>query len=319
MPLIYYLGSNTGPFVEYSCRKPFSLASNISITFDTKKNIFNKVIFCGSNKCTNDEDCKQNVCIHRGSLNFLAQWSPRKGQGHLIVRTPLNNTIHFGKPHTKSSLDESQHQKISDDSQIDNIYWALNSTSPDGFYKICFSTGNLMNGTDKLPLNVTIEIKRSGKLIETMRHTFNKSTAKLDECIDTSDTFIGTYSTGMLHYFSKLLSMYKTVSLVVCKQPYALTPSATCANILTDRNHCGKIGHKCDATYKSCSGGVCGMLPTVQLTQPNIIWQGAINGSQFGGSFVVNLPFNISLYNTITDYVTVMSNGVSLLFLTHCS
>jgi hypothetical protein len=105
----------------------------MSITLDTKKNTLNKIIFCGSNTCTNDEKCIQNVCIHQGSLSFLAQWSPRQGQGHLIVRTPLNYTIHFRKPHTKSSLDKGQHQKITDGSQIDNIYWSLNSTSPEGF------------------------------------------------------------------------------------------------------------------------------------------------------------------------------------------
>jgi hypothetical protein len=120
-----------------------------------------------------------------------------------------------------------------------------------------------MNGTNKSSLKVIIEIKRFGEPTAIMRHTFNKSTTELDECIDTSDTFIETYSTGIFHYFSKLLSLYKSVFLVVCKEPFVLTPLATCANILIDRNHCGKVDHKCDTTYKSCSGGVCSMLSTV--------------------------------------------------------
>jgi hypothetical protein len=107
--------------------------------------------------------------------------------------------------------------------------------------------------------------------------------------------------------------MYKYMFLVTCAWPFGLTPSATCANMLIDRNNCGKIGHKCNSTYKSCSSGVCGMAPIVQLTEPIIIWQGALNGSKAYGESGVTLPMNITLYNTTTNYVSVTVDGVSFL------
>jgi hypothetical protein len=195
-PFISYLDS-TGQFIQYSSREPFSLSSNMSITFDTNQNKYTAVRLCGSKTCPMDEPCVQEMCVKRGSLSFVARWSPRKGRGHIIVRTPLNNTIYYGNSRTKSSADEGQHEQIGDGSEVDNIYWPLNSTVPKGFYKICFSTGSLLNGTDKSPLTVTIEIKRFEQPLETKIHIFNKSTTSLDECFDSYDTFIGSYSTGM--------------------------------------------------------------------------------------------------------------------------
>ena len=197
MLFIYYLGSGDGPFMQYSFREPFSILPNMSITFDTNQNTYTAILFCGSKTCTINETCIQDMCVQRGSLSFVARWSPRKGRGHIIVRTPLNNTIYFGNPRTKLSIDEGQHEQVGDGSQIDSIYWPSHSIPSKGFYNICFSTGSLLNGTDKSPLTVTVEIRGFQRPVATMTHIFNKSTTSLDKCLDTSDTFIGSYSTGM--------------------------------------------------------------------------------------------------------------------------
>ena len=55
------------------------------------------------------------------------------------------------------------------------------------------------------------------------------------------------------------------------------------------------------------------MAPVVQLIEPNIIWQGAINGSVDDRHFPVTLPLNITLYNTTTNQVWMTTNGVSVL------
>ena len=181
--------------MQYSIQKPFSVKRNMSITFDTNQNTYN--ISCGSTTCTMEEVCIQDMCIQRGSLSFVAQWSRRNGRGHIIVRTPLNNTIYFGNPHTNLSLDGGRHEQIGDGSQVDNIYWPSNSTPPKGFYKICFSTGSLLNGNGTSPVTVTIEIRHVEQTMQTLTRTFYASTNDLGECIDTSDTFIGSFSTGM--------------------------------------------------------------------------------------------------------------------------
>jgi hypothetical protein len=164
----------------------------MSITFDTNQNKYTAVQLCGSKTCTMDQACVQDICIKRSSLSFVARWSPRKGRGYIIVRTPLNNTIYFGNPRTKSSVDEGQQEQVGDGSQIDNIYWPSNSIPPKGSYKICFSTGSLLSGTDKSPVTVTIEIRRFERAMETMTHTLKTSTKNLGECLDTSDTFVGS-------------------------------------------------------------------------------------------------------------------------------
>jgi hypothetical protein len=169
----------------------------MSITFDTNQNKYTVLRLCGSKTCPMNESCIQEMCVKRGSLSFVARWSPRKGRGHIIVRTPLNNTIYYGNSRAKSPANESQHEQIGDGSQIDNIYWPSDSIPPKGFYKICFSTGSLLNGSDKLPLTVTIEIRRFREAMETLTRTFNRSTTNLGDCTDTRDTFIGSYSTGM--------------------------------------------------------------------------------------------------------------------------
>ncbi|CAF1070666.1 unnamed protein product [Adineta steineri] len=186
-------GSNTGPFLQYSFQEPYAVLSNMSITFDTKNNNYTAVLLCGSKTCTMNEACVRNMCIQRGRLSFTAHWPQRKGQGYIIVRTPLNNTIYFGSPRNKSSVDQGQHELIGDGNQVDNVYWSLNSMPPKGLYTICFSTGSLLNGTDKSPVTVTIEIRRFRQRMETMSRTFNRSTTKLNECLDTSDTFIDSF------------------------------------------------------------------------------------------------------------------------------
>jgi hypothetical protein len=183
--------------MKYSFQEPFSVVSGMSITFDTNQNKYTTVQLCGSKTCTMDQACIQDMCVKRGSLSFVARWSPRKGRGHIIVRTPLKNTIYFGNPRTKSSVDEGQHERVGDGSQIDNIYWPSNSIPPKGSYKICFSTGSLLNSTDKSPVTVTVEIRRFRRAIETITNTLKTSTKNLGECLDTSDGFIGSYLTGM--------------------------------------------------------------------------------------------------------------------------
>jgi hypothetical protein len=197
MTFIYYLASRYGPYIQYGSKEPFHILQNMSITFDTKQNKYTTVQLCGSKTCTIEEACIQDTCVQRGSLSFVARWSPRKGRGHIIVRTPLKNTIYFGNPRTKSSVDEGRHEQVGDGSQIDNIYWPSNSIPSKGFYKICFSTGSLLNGTDKSPVTVTIEIRRFREAMETLTRTFNRSTTNLGDCTDKSDTFVGSYSSGM--------------------------------------------------------------------------------------------------------------------------
>jgi hypothetical protein len=197
MPFIYYLGPDTGSSVKYSFREPFSVLPNMSITFDTNQNTAVAVLLCGSTTCNMNEACIQEMCVQRGSFSFVAQWSRQNGQGYIIVRTPLNNTINFGNPRTNSYVDEGQHELVSDGSQVDNIYWPSNSIPPKGVYKICFSTGSLLNGSDTSPVAVTITIRRFRQAIETITRTFNTSTTGAGECIDTSDTFVGSYSISM--------------------------------------------------------------------------------------------------------------------------
>ncbi|CAF3803527.1 unnamed protein product [Rotaria sp. Silwood1] len=191
------LSMDERPMLRYSPEQPFFMLQDVSITFDTNNNTYTAVHFCGSKTCTMNEACIQEMCVERGNLSFVARWSRRNGRGHLIIRTPLNNTIYYGKPRTNSSSDEGRHALVDDGNQVDHIYWPLNSIPPIGTYKVCFSTGSLLNSTDQSSITVTIEIRHIGQPIETMIHTFNKSTTALNECLERSDTFIGLYSTGM--------------------------------------------------------------------------------------------------------------------------
>lgn len=82
---------------------------------------------------------------------------------------------------------------------------------------------------------------------------------------------------------------------------------------MIDRDNCGKVGNKCAANYISCSAGKCSMVPAVQLSQPNIIWLAAINGSTEDKYFNVTLPFPITLYSRTTNNISISTSGVSLL------
>ncbi|CAF4869965.1 unnamed protein product [Rotaria sp. Silwood1] len=197
-PIVGIQASNTGSFMQYSFQESMSVLPNMSITFDTNQITYSAVLICGSRTCLMNEACVEGMCIQRGSLSFTARWSRRNGQGYIIVRTPLNHTIYFGNPRTKSFADEGRHEQVGDGSQVDNIYWPSNRIPPKGSYKICFSTGSLLNGTDKSPVTVTIEIRRPQQVLQIMTHTFKRSATNLRKCLDTSDTFIGSYSTGML-------------------------------------------------------------------------------------------------------------------------
>jgi hypothetical protein len=178
--------------MQYRIRESITIVSGMSITFDTNQNTYTTALVGGSKTCTMDEACVHDMCIKPGNLSFIARWSRRNGRGHIIVRTPLNNTIYFGNPRTKSSVDEGRHEQIGDGYEVDHIYWPSHSIPPKGLYKICFSTGSLLNGTDKSPVTVTIEKRRFRRAIETITRAFKASTKDLGECIDTSDTFIGS-------------------------------------------------------------------------------------------------------------------------------
>lgn len=183
--------------MQYSVREPFKIMPNLSITFDTNQNTYAAVLLCGSMVCTMNEACVQEMCVQRSNFSFIARWSRGNGQGHIIVRTPLNNTIYFGNPRTNSSFDQGRHEQVGDGSQVDHIYWPSNSTPPKGFYKICFNTGTLFNGNDTSPVTVTIQVRLIQQAMTTMIRSFNTSTRDLEECLDSSDTFIGSFSVGM--------------------------------------------------------------------------------------------------------------------------
>ncbi|CAF1020710.1 unnamed protein product [Adineta steineri] len=200
-PTVGVQNAITGVFMQYSFQEPYAVLPNMSITFNTNQNTYTTAITCGSKTCTMNEACVRNMCIQRGRLSFTAHWSRSNGRCYIIIRTPLNNTIYFGSSRNKSSVDQGQHEQVGNGTQVDNIYWSLNRMLPKGLYKICFSTGSLLNGTDKSPVTVTIEIRRFRQRMETMSRTFNRSTMKLNECLDTSDTFIGSYSSGMFSCF----------------------------------------------------------------------------------------------------------------------
>ena len=82
---------------------------------------------------------------------------------------------------------------------------------------------------------------------------------------------------------------------------------------MIDFNNCGTVGYACSSSYTSCSAGVCSSAPAVQLSNSTYIWTASINGSVDDSYFGTNLPFNVTLYSTTTDYISVTSNGVSSL------
>ena len=185
-------------------RESFSKMSGISLTFDTNQNAYAAVLLCGLTTCTIDEACVQNMCVQRGSLSFLARWSRDNGQGHIIIRTPLNNTIYFGSPRTNSSEDENQYDQIEFDGQVDNIYWPSKSILSKGLYKICFRTNTVLNGNSTSSVTVTIQLRRVSQAMETVIRIFNTSTMDSDRCIGTNDTLIKSFSKSMFFLKCKL-------------------------------------------------------------------------------------------------------------------
>jgi hypothetical protein len=90
------------------------------------------------------------------------------------------------------------------------------------------------------------------------------------------------------------------------------TLSGSCVNTMIDFNNCGTVGYVCAVTYTSCSAGVCSTAPGVNLPNATLITTPSANGINLDDVvFDVNLPFNITLYTTTTDYVGVTTNGVS--------
>lgn len=85
---------------------------------------------------------------------------------------------------------------------------------------------------------------------------------------------------------------------------------------MIDFNNCGAIGNVCPASYVSCSAGICSTEPGVQL--PNAVsatGSATSVGDVDDAMFDVNLAFNITLYSTTTDLITVTTNGVSTYFI----
>jgi len=121
-------------------------------------------------------------------------------------------------------------------------------------------------------------------------------------------------------YFHRILENISFITdrillyLVTCVSPYAITPNNTCVNVLIDFNNCGTVGNVCGVNDTSCSGGVCSGAPAVQLTSGSFIWTAAINGSVDDAYFGLTIPFSVTLYTTTTNYVSVTSNGVIVLF-----
>jgi hypothetical protein len=102
------------------------------------------------------------------------------------------------------------------------------------------------------------------------------------------------------------------LSLVTCVFPFAQTPSGDCVNTFIDFTNCGKIGHICPDNYTSCSNGVCSTAPNVQLNDPIPIFTAALNGSVDDRFYNLTVPFDITLYNTTTNFVQVTTNGVRI-------
>ena len=109
----------------------------------------------------------------------------------------------------------------------------------------------------------------------------------------------------MNHIVSSILAV------APCNPPLVLTQDGQCINILIDFNNCGSVGFVCGSGFTSCSAGVCSAAPAVQLANPRIIWLSGRDGSIDDATFVVLLPFAITLYGVSASRVTVTTNGVS--------
>jgi hypothetical protein len=82
---------------------------------------------------------------------------------------------------------------------------------------------------------------------------------------------------------------------------------------MIDSSNCGSIGHQC-LNNSSCSAGICANVPGIQLNNSISIWSSALNGSADDQMFNVNIPWNITLYNTTTNRVIVTTDGVCFFF-----
>lgn len=97
-----------------------------------------------------------------------------------------------------------------------------------------------------------------------------------------------------------------------CQTGYVRTPSESCVNLLIDFNNCGSIGYVCGSMYISCSNGVCGNAPGVQV-------ENGMRATEWGSTMdaddlvaTITVPFAISLYGSATTTPRVQSNGVCL-------
>jgi hypothetical protein len=120
------------------------------------------------------------------------------------------------------------------------------------------------------------------------------------------------------HLFRKISCLSANVSsvnlkfcLAKCVSPYAQAPSGNCINVFIDINNCGKINYVCSSNYTSCSAGLCSTLQGIILLNGTFIWAASVNKSDDDGYYGINLPFNITLYNTTTTSAVVSTNGVS--------
>ena len=96
-----------------------------------------------------------------------------------------------------------------------------------------------------------------------------------------------------------------------CLSPYAESVMGVCVNLLIDVNNCGELKNICGSNYTSCSAGVCSNLSSIIISDGTFIWAASVNKSIDDAYYGVNIPFNITLYNVKTTYVSVSTNGVS--------
>ncbi|CAF3316942.1 unnamed protein product [Rotaria socialis] len=107
-----------------------------------------------------------------------------------------------------------------------------------------------------------------------------------------------------------------TTTIINCIYPNLISPLGTCVNIMIDSKNCGQLNNVCPGN-STCSAGICNNVPGIQLDNANAIFSSATNGSADDQMYKVTLPWNITLYNTTTNEVTVTSDGV--LCLGNCS
>lgn len=135
----------------------------------------------------------------------------------------------------------------------------------------------------------------------------SSSLLKHDTAVEMFRWSVGTLTLSVL--INHLIPSFLAVA--ACNAPLVLTQDGQCINILIDFNNCGGVGIVCGSEFTSCSAGVCSTAPAVQLSNPRIIWLSALNGGIDDSTFLVPLPFSITLYGVTVGRVTVTTNGVS--------